>query len=393
MKLLYLITLTKPKRLVLKSITRISHPILAEEYPWKVGDIVNVDEPYGLCQISSIEKPIKNVNDIWIKPRIFSVNGQKLLLKTKTVKYYSLADKKTQANVVKLPNSSNKMNDTFKKNGMFSTIVEMYKSTLIPTKEANIRVSYGGTLAFPNGETFVSIETDSTLKSYPKELTVEVPCYSIQRPVAQVTVGDIVKLKTTFGKVLEKRTDGSLEILTVNGTRSIKHPIADALVGQPMVRVITNFFSFGQGFNPWIFAFAEGEKFDAKALMMLSMSGQANGIFSNMNAMGLNPMMFLLFDESAEEGSSSEIMKMMLLSQLMQTNQGAQTQVGMGNFPFSNLFGAQPIAPQQTQVQSNQPIAAQAPTEQPSPISTDALVEQILSNDDAIAKLKQKLGL
>ena len=285
------------------------------------------------------------------------------------------------------------MNDTFKKNGMFSTIVEMYKSTLIPTKEANIRVSYGGTLAFPNGETFVSIETDSTLKSYPKELTVEVPCYSIQRPVAQVTVGDIVKFKTTFGKVLEKRTDGSLEILTVNGTRSIKHPIADALVGQPMVRVITNFFSFGQGFNPWIFAFAEGEKFDAKALMMLSMSGQANGIFSNMNAMGLNPMMFLLFDESAEEGSSSEIMKMMLLSQLMQTNQGAQTQIGMGNFPFSNLFGAQPIAPQQTQVQSNQPIAAQAPTEQPSPISTDALIEQILSNDDAIAKLKQKLGL
>ena len=122
------------------------------------------------------------------------------------------------------------------------------------------------------------------------------------------------------------------------------------------------------------------------------MSGQANGIFSNMNAMALNPMMFLLFDESAE-GSSSEIMKMMLLSQLMQTNQGAQTQIGMGNFPFSNLFGAQPIAPQQTQVQSNQPIAAQAPTEQPSPISTDALVEQILSNDDAIAKLKQKLGL
>ena len=70
-----------------------------------------------------------------------------------------------------------------------------------------------------------------------------------------------------------------------------------------------------------------------------------------------------------------------------------QTQIGIGNFPFSNLFGAQPIAPQQTQVQSNQPIAAQAPTEQPSPISTDVLIEQILSNDDAIAKLKQKLGL
>ena len=44
MKLLYLITLTKPKRLVLKSITRMSYPILAEEYPWKVGDIVNVLE-------------------------------------------------------------------------------------------------------------------------------------------------------------------------------------------------------------------------------------------------------------------------------------------------------------------------------------------------------------
>lgn len=384
MKLLYFITLDTPHRVKANRLTRVTSSILADEYPWKVGDVIRIEEPYGLSQIVDIESPIKNVNDIWVKPRIFSVNGQKLKLKTKLVKYYATENNTPKSTLTNPPKTITKMNETFKKNSMFASIVDSYKSTLIPTKEQNVRVSYGGTLAFPNGETFVSIEDNGTLKSYPTELTVAVPCYSIQRPTAQVAVGDIVKFKTTFGKVLDKRVDGSLEILTVSGTRSIKHPIQDALIGQPMVRVLINFFSFGQGFNPWIFALAEGEKIDTKALMMLSMSGQANGIFSNMNSMGMNPMMFLLFDDSTSEGSSSEMMKMMLFSQLMQGGQPAAQPTVQPMFNPFNMFGGQ----QPTVAPQAQPQAAQAPQ-----ASTDTLVDQILSNDEAIAKLKEKLGL
>ena len=74
----------------------------------------------------------------------------------------------------------------------------------------------------------------------------------------------------------------------------------------------------------------------------------------------------------------------MLFSQLMQGGQPAAQPTVQPMFNPFNMFGGQ----QPTVAPQAQPQAAQAPQ-----ASTDTLVDQILSNDEAIAKLKEKLGL
>ena len=77
MKLLYFITLDTPHRVKANRLTRVTSSILADEYPWKVGDVIRIEEPYGLSQIVDIESPIKNVNDIRVNPRIETLSETK----------------------------------------------------------------------------------------------------------------------------------------------------------------------------------------------------------------------------------------------------------------------------------------------------------------------------
>ena len=196
-------------------------------------------------------------------------------------------------------------------NSMFGGFVNKYKSQFIPQKEDSVRMSIQGTIVVPvNGE-YVGMDSEGNLISYDSSMTIDVPVYSINTPTEKVQIGDIVKNGNTFGKVVKRNQDGSLKILSFSGYTQNKKEIKDAILGQSMTRVLVNMFNFNSnntGFNPIMFAMAEGDKFDVKSLMMLSMMPEGKNLFN-----GINPMMLMMLDNN---GGSSDLMSMMMLSQM-----------------------------------------------------------------------------
>lgn len=198
-------------------------------------------------------------------------------------------------------------------NDMFSGIVSKYKSQFIPQKEENVKMSIQGTIVVPvNGE-YVGMDNEGNLISYDSSMCINVPVYSVNTPTDKVQVGDIVKNGNSFAKVLAKNADGSLKVLSFSGYTHNKKEVKDFLLGQSMTRVLVNMFNFNSnntGFNPIMFAMSEGDKFDVKSLLMLSMMPEGKNLFN-----GINPMMLMMLDNN---GGGSDMMSMMMFSQMMQ---------------------------------------------------------------------------
>ena len=271
---------------------------------------------------------------------------------------------KSMNQTIDIINSSEKMKD----NSMFSGIMSKYTGQFIPEKEDKVRMSLNGLLCVPQDGEYIGVQGDN-LVSFPEEMTLPIPVYSIVKANSAIVAGDIIKNGHNYSKVLNVNADGSLKILSFTGYTHNKKPVTDFIMGAATTRVLINMFNFDEksGFNPIFFAMANGDTLDVNSLMMLSMTPQGKDLFSNAGG-GFNPMMLWMLDKNRQEsGQGMDMMTMFMMSSMM----GGQN-------PLRNMF--QPVQQQPVQ---QQPV--QQPVQQ-----TDVL-KDILNNSDVIAKLKEIL--
>jgi hypothetical protein len=201
--------------------------------------------------------------------------------------------------------------------------------------------------------------------------------YSINKLNNIVQIGDIVKNGRSYAKVIGKNDDGSLKTLSFTGYTHNKKAVQDFIMGQSTTRVLINMFNFDEqaGFNPIFFAMASGETLDVQSLMMLSMTPQGKNLFSNAGG-GFNPMMLWMLDKNRQEsGQGMDMMGMMMMSSMM----GGQNPFGQ----MFNVGGAASV--------SQTPVTTATQANVPTTPTVDEAVNVILSNPDAIAKLKDAL--
>lgn len=138
---------------------------------------------------------------------------------------------------------------------------------------------------------------------------MDVPVYTICKPFSQVKAGDIIKMKSSFVKVIKRNSNGTLQCLSFAGYSSNKREIKDFILGQGFVNVVINMFSemTTTGLNPMMLMLANNENMDMKDFMMFQMMQQGQG------GTQFNPMMLMLLNK---EGDSS-MMETMLMMQMM----------------------------------------------------------------------------
>lgn len=320
------------------------------EHEVKIGDIIDSPTYATSCQVIDIS---------WDNSRPMTPRGQ--FLKTLVI---DKINGKSINQTINIINSSEKMKD----NSMFSGIMSKYTGQFIPEKEDKVRMSLNGLLCVPQDGEYIGVQGDN-LVSFPEEMTLPIPVYSIVKTNSAIVAGDIIKNGHNYSKVLNVNADGSLKILSFTGYTHNKKPVTDFIMGAATTRVLINMFNFDEksGFNPIFFAMANGDTLDVNSLMMLSMTPQGKDLFSNAGG-GFNPMMLWMLDKNRQEsGQGMDMMTMFMMSSMM----GGQN-------PLGNVF--QPIQQQPVQ---QQPV--QQPVQQ-----TDVL-KDILNNPDAIAKLKELL--
>lgn len=312
------------------------------EHEVKIGDMIDSPTYATPCQVVDVS---------WNNSKPINPRGQ--LLKTLVVD--KINGKSVTTNII---NSSEKMKD----NSMFSGIMSKYTGQFIPEKEDKVRMSLNGLLCVPQDGEYIGVQGDN-LVSFPEEMTLPIPVYSIVKSNSAIVAGDIIKNGHSYSKVLNVNADGSLKILSFTGYTHNKKPVTDFIMGAATTRVLINMFNFDEksGFNPIFFAMANGDTLDVNSLMMLSMTPQGKNLFSNAGG-GFNPMMLWMLDKNRQEsGQGMDMMSMFMMSSMM----GGQN-------PLGNMFGQQP-----------------APT--PATPTVDQAFETILKSPDAITKLKELL--
>lgn len=322
------------------------------EHEVKIGDMIDSPTYATPCQIIDVtwenNKPV-NPRGQYLKTLVIDkINGRSI---------YS-----SNSNSVK---QTNKMKD----NSMFSGIMSKYTGQFIPEKEDKVRMSLNGLLCVPQDGEYIGVQGDN-LVSFPEEMTLPIPVYSIVKTNSAIVAGDIIKNGHNYSKVLNVNADGSLKILSFTGYTHNKKPVTDFIMGAATTRVLINMFNFDEksGFNPIFFAMANGDTLDVNSLMMLSMTPQGKNLFSNAGG-GFNPMMLWMLDKNRQEsGQGMDMMGMMMMSSMM----GGQN-------PFGNMFGGQPVSPVNNTLGS------------PNTSNTDEALKVILSDPNAIAKLKEAL--
>ena len=313
------------------------------EHRVKIGDIIDSPTYATPCQVIDIS---------WDNSRPMTPRGQFL----KTLVIDKINGESITTNII---NSSEKMKD----NSMFSGIMSKYTGQFIPEKEDKVRMSLNGLLCVPQDGEYIGVQGDN-LVSFPEEMTLPIPVYSIVKTNSAIVAGDIIKNGHNYSKVLNVNADGSLKILSFTGYTHNKKPVTDFIMGAATTRVLINMFNFDDksGFNPIFFAMANGDTLDVNSSMMLSMTPQGKNLFSNAGG-GFNPMMLWMLDKNRQE-SGQDMMGMMMMSSMM----GGQN-------PFGNMFGQQP---------NSTTVAPTTPT-------VDQALETILKNPDALTRLKDAL--
>ena len=318
------------------------------EHEVKIGDMIDSPTYATPCQVIDVTR----TNNKPVNPR-----GQYL----KTLVIDKINGKSIYSN------NSVKQTNKMKDNSMFSGIMSKYTGQFIPEKEDKVRMSLNGLLCVPQDGEYIGVQGDN-LVSFPEEMTLPIPVYSIVKANSAIVAGDIIKNGHSYSKVLSVNPDGSLKILSFTGYTHNKKPVTDFIMGAATTRVLINMFNFDEksGFNPIFFAMANGDTLDVNSLMMLSMTPQGKNLFSNAGG-GFNPMMLWMLDKNRQEsGQGMDMMGMMMMSSMM----GGQN-------PFGNMFGGQPVSP----VNNTSPNTS----------NTDEALKVILSDPNAVAKLKEVL--
>lgn len=244
---------------------------------------------------------------------------------------------------------------TPKTNEMFTGMMTKYSGQFIPQKEDKVRMSLTGLLCVPQDGEYIGADNENNLVSFPAEMTLPIPVYSIVKQNSALAIGDIIKNSNSYSKVIAVNPDGSLKTLSFSGFTHNKKPVKDFMLGEATTRVLINMFNFDEksGFNPIFFAMASGETMDVNSLLMLSMTPQGKNLFSNAGG-GFNPAMLWMLDKDRQNGGS-DMATMMLMSSMM----GGQN-------PFGNIL----------------PSAKKEPTD---------VVNEVLNNPEALKKLKEAL--
>ena len=161
---------------------------------------------------------------------------------------------------------------------MFTSVFNKMVSNFMPQEDNEARIALNGTVVVltqtPNGKEWV----DSEANIYPEEMISEIPVFTMAKPVANVAVGDIVKLtKSTFATVTAI-TDDKVETLSFGGQHRQAKAFKDMFLNQATVRVVINPLA---GVN------------DNNTLMMLSMldgNMETMMLMSMLTGNGQNPL-------------------------------------------------------------------------------------------------------
>ena len=343
----------------------------------KPGDMLSSNEFDETCEVLFVKEKVWT-DDIDENLRYVSIN--KINGKKVSSSALSFEENNNFNNTFNKSKSSKGMNTN--SNAMFSGMLGKYKSQFIPERETNVRMSMTGLLVVPvNGE-YVGIDVNNKLMSFPEEMTISIPVYSINKLNSAVQVGDIVKNGNTYAKVVGKNADGSLKVLTYTGYTRSKKEVVDFFVNQATTRVLINMFNFDNSensFNPLFFAFANGDHIDVNSLMMLAMTPQGKNLFSNAGG-GFNPMMLMMLD-SNKSGNSSMFETMAMMSMMG----GANPFANMGNM-FNPMTPATPVA---------EPTIEEVVNKNADPVPAtdfDTIMKALSANPDLVEQLKAVLN-
>ena len=272
----------------------------------KVGDVITADNrttPIQVAEITSLTSGYTVLTNVAVNGVSIDLgNATRPAVNKVATTYAGVSATKTK-----------KMKD----NKMVSGLIERYKSQFFPEKEERVKIAMDGAICVPVNNEYVGVKSDGSLTSYPEEFLIDVPVFSISKPQAQVKVGDIVKIGTRYGRVNTKNEDGSLKILYFSGVTGNTHEIKDMLLGQSLVRVLVNMFSFNEsnGMNPMmLLAMSDKEDIDMKSLFLMQAMSNGQGFGSN-SINGFNPMMLLALSD--KDGKSNDIFTTMALMQMM----------------------------------------------------------------------------
>ena len=272
----------------------------------KVGDVVTADNratPIQVAEISLLTSGYTILTNV-------AINGVSIDLGNATRPVVN----KVATTYADVPATKTKKMTS---NKMVSGLIDRYKSQFFPEKEEYVKIAMDGAICVPVNNEYIGVKSDGSLTSYPEEFLIDVPVFSISKPQAQVKVGDIVKIGTRYGRVNTKNEDGSLKILYFSGVTGNTHEIKDMLLGQSLVRVLVNMFSFNEsnGMNPMmLLAMSDKEDLDMKSLFLMQAMSNGQGFGSN-SVNGFNPMMLLALSD--KDGKSNDIFTTMALMQMM----------------------------------------------------------------------------
>ena len=272
----------------------------------KVGDVITADNrttPIQVAEITSLTSGYTILTNVAINGVSIDLgNATRPAVNKVATTYAGVSATKTK-----------KMKD----NKMVSGLIERYKSQFFPEKEERVKIAMDGAICVPVNNEYVGVKSDGSLTSYPEEFLIDVPVFSISKPQAQVKVGDVVKIGTRYGRVNAKNGDGSLKILYFSGVTGNTHEIKDMLLGQSLVRVLVNMFSFNEsnGMNPMmLLAMSDKEDLDIKSLFLMQAMSNGQG-FGNNSVNGFNPIMLLALSD--KDGNSNDMFTTMALMQMM----------------------------------------------------------------------------
>ena len=272
----------------------------------KVGDVITADNrttPIQVVEITSLTSGYTILTNV-------AINGVSIDLGNATRPVVN----KVATTYADVPATKTKKMTS---NKMVSGLIDRYKSQFFPEKEEYVKIAMDGAICVPVNNEYIGVKSDGSLTSYPEEFLIDVPVFSISKPQAQVKVGDIVKIGTRYGRVNTKNEDGSLKILYFSGVTGNTHEIKDMLLGQSLVRVLVNMFSFNEsnGMNPMmLLAMSDKEDLDMKSLFLMQAMSNGQGFGSN-SINGFNPMMLLALSD--KDGNSNDMFTTMALMQMM----------------------------------------------------------------------------
>ena len=351
------------------------------DYVVSPGDMIKSPDYDMLLEVYLIKGEYHYEDNLWDSyPTLVveTINGKKPTAKCSNSGFFNEHYKNPKK-------SSNAMSTN--SNSMLSGIIDKYKSQFYPEKEVDIRMSLNGLLCVPVDGEYIGIDSSNELVSFPMEMTIELPIYSVMKMNNTIQIGDIIKKGRTYAKVIKKNADGSLKCLTYSGGIRNQKEIKDFMLGSATTRVLINMFNFSTGendFNPIMFMAMSGESFDVNSLLMLSMTPQGKNLFSNAGG-GFNPMMLMMLDSNRRGGMGSNFMEMMMMANMM----GGMNNNQFVN-PLANMFNFNNNQPAMKPLNETTTVVASEDEDESDELSD--MIKKIMNNPDALNKIKSLLG-